>query len=192
MRLRWFVVVANAQNAPSVFDWSAYMAGLAGKANSALDNVTNNAIGIYAYFRDEKPAGTSGGSTSATTWQTRDLNAAVKIYIPGASLSGNRFTLPPGRYYIRAYVPVYIGLYSRAALYDYTHSTYLLYSPSCFTSSSGSGFCLQPIEGEITLSAQTTLELRMWVSAANAAGMGINTSPSGVTEIYSEVRIWKL
>lgn len=165
---------------------------LDGKADISLGNVTGNAVGIYAYFRDEKAAGTDGGSTSTATWQTRDLNTTVKNYIAGASLSGNAVTLPAGKYYIRASVPVYIGVYSRAALYDRTHSKYLMYSPSCFSSSAGYGFCLQPIEGEITLSTTSTLELRMWVSAGNASGMGHNTSPSTVAEIYSELRIWKM
>lgn len=39
VRLRHFVVVASAQNSASVFDWSAYMAALAGKANVDLGNV---------------------------------------------------------------------------------------------------------------------------------------------------------
>ncbi|MBB5143952.1 hypothetical protein [Desulfovibrio intestinalis] len=40
VRLRHFVVLASSQNNASVFDWSAYMAALAGKANVALDNLT--------------------------------------------------------------------------------------------------------------------------------------------------------
>ncbi|MCH5146014.1 hypothetical protein JMF94_13065 [Desulfovibrio sp. UIB00] len=40
IRLRHFVVLASAQNSASVFDWSNYMAGLAGKANLDMDNMT--------------------------------------------------------------------------------------------------------------------------------------------------------
>ena len=39
VRLRHFVVIASAQNNQSVFDWSAYMSALAGKANADLSNV---------------------------------------------------------------------------------------------------------------------------------------------------------
>ena len=39
VRLRHFVVVASAQNNASVFDWSNYMVGLAGKVNTDLSNV---------------------------------------------------------------------------------------------------------------------------------------------------------
>ena len=38
VRLRHFVVLASAQNSASVFDWSNYMTGLAGKANLDIDN----------------------------------------------------------------------------------------------------------------------------------------------------------
>jgi hypothetical protein len=40
VRLRHFVVVASAQNNASVFDWSNYMAGLAGKASIDFNNIT--------------------------------------------------------------------------------------------------------------------------------------------------------
>ena len=40
VRLRHFVVLASAQNSASVFDWSNYMAGLAGKANLDMNNLT--------------------------------------------------------------------------------------------------------------------------------------------------------
>ena len=40
VRLRHFVVLASAQNNQSVFDWSNYMAALAGKANIDLSNIT--------------------------------------------------------------------------------------------------------------------------------------------------------
>lgn len=40
VRWRHFVVLASAQNSASVFDWSNYMAGLAGKVNLDMDNLT--------------------------------------------------------------------------------------------------------------------------------------------------------
>lgn len=43
VRLRHFVVLASAQNNASMFDWSAYMSALAGKANTDLDNISTAA-----------------------------------------------------------------------------------------------------------------------------------------------------
>lgn len=42
IRLRHFVVIASAQNNQSMFDWSNYMAALAGKANTDFSNVDLN------------------------------------------------------------------------------------------------------------------------------------------------------
>ncbi len=49
VRLRHFVVVASAQNNASVFDWSNYMAALAGKANNDLSNLTPVGTTIIAH-----------------------------------------------------------------------------------------------------------------------------------------------
>lgn len=43
VRLRHFVVLASAQNNSSMFDWSNYMAALAGKANNDLSNLAPEA-----------------------------------------------------------------------------------------------------------------------------------------------------
>ena len=46
VRLRHFVVVANAQNNSSVFDWSNYMAALNGKLNADFSNIDLNKANI--------------------------------------------------------------------------------------------------------------------------------------------------
>lgn len=57
VRLRHFVVLASVQNSTSVFDWSNYMAGLAGKANLDMDNLT--AAGSAKIAGYGKPSGRS-------------------------------------------------------------------------------------------------------------------------------------
>ena len=68
VRLRHFVVVASAQNNASVFDWSNYMAGLAGKASIDFNNITltgkANAGKAMAYALDyEHPVTFALGDT---------------------------------------------------------------------------------------------------------------------------------
>ena len=190
VRLRHFVVVASAQNNASVFDWSAYMVALAGKANTDLSNVTGNAMGFYFYAYDQKPNGTSGGTTSAATWMTRDINTVARNFI-GASLASNRITLPAGRYRVTADVPAFAVNSYRAALYDVTHGTYLLLSPSC-ECNNGYGYTIPAhIDDEITLTTTTTLELRMYCDVGRSDGLGI-AGGFGLPERYTEVRIWKM
>lgn len=50
IRLRHFVVLASAQNNASMFDWSNYMAGLAGKANLNMDNLTQAGTTAIAHY----------------------------------------------------------------------------------------------------------------------------------------------
>ena len=192
VRLRHFVVIASAQNAASVFDWSNYMAGLAGKANTNMTNVTGNAIGYYFYARDEKSAGTGGGTNTAGAWMTRDLNTVVKNNI-GASLSSNRITLQPGTYYVEASVPSFCTDFMRGALYDYTNSQYKLYGTSACSGIGDSTVSRSFIRGEITVASAAQFELRMWSNAAyGTRGCGAYVNVAGVNEIYSEIAIWKV
>lgn len=88
VRLRHFVVVANAQTVISSIDWSNYMAGLAGKANIDFDNITltgkSNAGKAMAYALDyEHPVTFALGDTWTYApvgglmvgWVWMDINA---------------------------------------------------------------------------------------------------------------------
>ena len=69
VRLRHFVVLASAQNSASVFDWSNYMAGLAGKANLDMDNLTavgSTKVANYAMPSQRTAAVSVPASTAAT------------------------------------------------------------------------------------------------------------------------------
>ena len=192
IRLRHFVVVASAQNSPSVFDWSAYMAALAGKANADMSNVTGNALGIYLYARDEKASAVNGGAYAGGTWATRDLNKMVTNFIPGASLTNNRIDLPAGRYKVDATIPAYAVNACRAALYNATAAAYLLYSPSERCDYSYNGYMHMRIRGEFTLATASSLEVRMWGQSTYASGMGSASGVNGVPEIYTEVEVWRM
>lgn len=192
VRLRHFVVVASAQNNASVFDWSNYMAALAGKANVDLSNATGNAIGFYFYARDEKPSGTAGGSSSSATWHTRDLNTVVKT-ADWATLASNRITLQPGRYYIRATAPGYAAAGARVALYNVTAGTYFRSGRTEYSGTSYASNIHNSYEDEITLSVPSQIELRMYVTSGYGTyGLGQSMWLASIQEIYSELRIWKL
>ena len=191
VRLRHFIVVASAQNNASVFDWSAYMAALAGKAHVDLSNATGNAINYHLHVCDERPTSSRSGSTTGGAWQTRDLNT-VRVNRIHATLANNRITLLAGRYYVQATMPVYAVNSARAALYNYTTATYLLYSSQLRADANYNGHPLLSLAGEVTLSDTTALELRMWGQSSYADGMGLPCGINGVPEVYSEVHVWKM
>jgi hypothetical protein len=57
------------------------------------------------HVRDEKSAGSDGGTFTAGAWQTRTLNTVITNTISGASLSSNQITLPAGIYDVQARAP---------------------------------------------------------------------------------------
>ena len=90
VRLRHFVVVASAQNNASVFDWSNYMAGLAGKANTALDNIST--AGKSKISTTVLTIGPTLSVMSTTgTWTITGCSIGVPLYIQlqGSTVSNN-------------------------------------------------------------------------------------------------------
>ena len=156
-----------------------------------MSNATGNAINHYLYVCDEKSTGVGGGSTTGGAWQTRNLNT-LRVNRINATLDNSRITLPAGRYYIRAAVPVYAVNAAKAALYNCTSATYPLYSASYYADYDNNVHTMMTLEGEFTLSATSALELRMWVQTSYASGMGRPCNISGVSEVYSEVHVWKM
>lgn len=64
VRLRHFVVLASAQNSASVFDWSNYMAGLAGKLNIDMSNADATKFRVIL----QKAQFATGTYSSGTTY----------------------------------------------------------------------------------------------------------------------------
>ena len=192
VRLRHFVVLASAQNNASVFDWSAYMAALAGKANSDLSNATNNAIKYCFHACDIKSQNTNGGTSASAAWQTRDLNTINENTL-GVVLAGNRFTLTPGTYRIKASVPAFRTTQFCGALYDYTHGQYLIRGTSESSGPDATTSARSFIDGVFTVSATTTFELRMYtLGAVGTWGLGYAVNAASTPEKFSEVQIWKV
>ena len=192
VRLRHFVVVASAQNNASVFDWSAYMAALAGKANSDLSNATNNAIKYCFHACDIKSQNTNGGTSASAAWQTRDLNTINENTL-GVVLAGNRFTLTPGTYRIKASVPAFRTTQFCGALYDYTHGQYIIRGTSESSGPDATTSARSFIDGVFTVSATTTFELRMYtLGAVGTWGLGYAVNAASTPEKFSEVQIWKV
>lgn len=154
-------------------------------------DAVGNAICFYLYARDEKPSGIAGGATTALAWLTRDINT-IKVNRIGASIASNRITLPAGKYYIRANAPSLSANNVRAAIYDYTHTSYVSYGPVAWSSSADNTEVTAFVEDEITLSETTQIELRMFATSTYPSGCGFASSVPGVIEIYSEIRIWKM
>lgn len=144
------------------------------------------------HVQDQKPNGTGGGSTSAGVTATRTLNTVLTNEITGASLSSNRITLPAGDYYIEARAPVFVvGSTSdcrhQAQLYNFSGSTTILKGSS--TNAGGDSSTDSWVIGRFTLGSTQSVEIRHFTENARTFGAA---SSSGLGEVYTDVKIWKV
>jgi len=146
----------------------------------------------WLIVKDEKSAGTNGGTFSNASWQKRDLNTEELNRISGASLSSSQITLPAGTYHIYASAPAYNVSGHKTRLYDTTGSAVLLYGTSEFCTqdtSDNQHTTRSIIDGVFTLSVQSVLELQHRCDASQTDGFGRSASFGSGTEVYSMVRI---
>jgi hypothetical protein len=173
--------IVNADiNASAAID-STKLSGVQGKFESALLHV-----------RDEKSAGTDGGTFTSGSWQTRTLNTSLTNEISGASLSSNQIILPTGTYYINAQAPAYKVNFHKLKLRNITDSSDTLIGYQMFTWDGDENTCNSGVTGRFTISAQKTFEIQHRCSATNSTtgfGRGYNFS---VVEVYTDVQIWKV
>lgn len=146
------------------------------------------------HVRDEKTAGTDGGGFTSGAWQTRTLNTVKTNTITGASLASNQITLPAGTYFVQANAPANSVDYHKAKLYNTTASTDLIIGTNefCGSTSADRGASRSLVNGLITLTTQSVLELQHRCYTTKATN-GFGGGPSfSVVEVYAEVVIWKV
>ena len=145
------------------------------------------------HVRDEKSAGTNGGSGS-TSFTKVTLNTVMTNEISGASISSDVITLPSGTYYIIANV---IGNYCgmlKSKLRNTSDSTDTLIGSTVKPPDQGSdsqGSVDSFVIGRFTIAAQKNFELQRRVDSAytHAGGYAAN---HGVVEVYCQCQIWKV
>ncbi len=144
------------------------------------------------HIRDEKSQNVAGGGITGGSFTTRDLNTIKTNEITGASLSSNTITLPSGTYYIDASAPATEVASHRAKLRNTTDSTDVILGTTEHNRSDNNyAMSRSKICGRFTISAQKNFQLMHRCNATrNTDGLGV---PSNIdTEVYSEVKIWKV
>ncbi|WP_094607722.1 hypothetical protein SPSIL_009160 [Sporomusa silvacetica DSM 10669] len=165
-----------------------------GSANLSI-TTTSNSSPSYAIITDEKTSGTSGGSGTASTWNTRDLNT-IKVDTDSiVTLSSNQFTLQSGTYLIEAVAPVYAAGNNRTRLQNITDSTTIAYGNNCLTSTGTyANGASSTLYAKFTISAAKVFELQHWIQSAagGSSVLGALCGITGVVETYSIVKITKI
>ena len=151
-----------------------------------------NLIQRIAYLSDVKASGTSGGSSSAATNQTRTLNTLVDSTGVVTSLASNQFMLSAGTYQIEASAPSYQADSHRTRIRNITDSTTSLLGTTEYGSGATVVQTVSRLSGEITITSTKTFELQHYTQSTKAStGLGAQAS-SGENEVYAIVKIVKI
>ena len=145
----------------------------------------------YILIRDEKATAAPGGTFTAGSWQTRDLNTIVADIGGHVGLAANQITLAAGTYKVRGHAPAYRVNNHKIKLRNITDSTDVVIGTSEYT---GSGEFMQTrsfLEGRFTIDSSKVFELQhRCVSTSSLLGMGFD-STFGVIEVYGIIELWK-
>lgn len=161
--------------------------------NANLDPTGNPFGANLLHVRNVQPSGTTGAAVNAASFADILLNTAVTNEISGASLSSNNITLPSGTYFVSGVVPFgNTGATARSflvQLYNVTDNAQLLQGQTLLIGS-GAAFPMK-LQGRFTLSGTKSVSVQ---ARSNASGViiGNPATVSGVSEVYTDVLIWKI
>jgi hypothetical protein len=198
--------LANITAAQVAFDDTLLGSG-ATDVQGALDAIATTPgviptpfVDSFYLIRDEKPAGTDGGTAQEAGWYRRDLNAEDINGITGASLNANQITLEDGTYYVEW--QTMFNADADGALGDVRTRIYNIVDGTTEVASMNltvdGGATIQPSQtsmgtGFFTVAGGPKIfELQYNVQyEAPDRGLGKATN-SGIPEIYTILKIWQV
>lgn len=139
-------------------------------------------------LQDQKAQNTSGGSSTAGSWQTRTLNTKVADPAGDCSLSSNQFTLSAGTYRVWAWAPAYASnSRNQLRIQNVTDTATVVLGMNNFGTAYGNALLV----GQFTTGPGKALELQSRCEVALATyGLGVETNWG--TECYSTVMLEKV
>jgi hypothetical protein len=147
----------------------------------------------YCIIRDQKTAGTSGGTFTSGDWRTRTLNDITSYPIgqTDITLSGNIITLDTGVYTIEAICPGNRCGRHTSRIMDNDLNTVLLIGSVVDSTTSQDVTTLSITTGILTVSS--TINIRIEHRCAVSRGTnGLGSASGFQTEVYTQVKIEKI
>lgn len=142
-------------------------------------------------IEERQTQNTHGGTFNGAGWRTRALNTEVIDTGNIASLSGNQVTIPAGTYRVKAFgTSMRVGG-NTLALYNVTDSVYSLIGSTGHSAVSTDGNNESFIDGQITIAATKTFELRHYCNTT-VSTFGFGFAANITTEIYAQLVFEKL
>jgi hypothetical protein len=152
----------------------------------------SSGVGVMAIFKDEKTAGTAGGTPVAATWTKRTLNTTNYNAIPSCTLSSDVISLPAGTYSVTGRTKFYDCFTAFARLRNTTDGTTLVIGTASVNDGGNTEqWCT--LDGVFTLATTKNIELQYYTGSAVTNGLGINISDIGqVSDVFSSLTITKI
>lgn len=149
------------------------------------------------HVQDQRSNGVAGDTpASGANQNTRTLNTVLTNEISGASLGSNQITLPVGTYYIDAWGSCTRNANNKGRLRNVTDASTTLVGSSEFSNGSASTPRQETIEvkihGRFTLPGTKVLEFEHYSTSTVGTRSFGTAATSGDTELYADVRIWKI
>lgn len=144
------------------------------------------------HLQERQTSGTSGGTLTAGSYVTRDLNTAVVNGISGASLASSQFTLPAGTYRLLGMAVAMKIDYNRTQIYNVTDASVTLNGTTEYTNSASLITTKSFVVGTFVIASEKTFELRQRSSSSYATDGRGPPANFSQPEIYADVIIEKV
>jgi len=155
------------------------------------DNFDTAFAKSVAIIADVKAYNVNGGSSSATTWHTRDLNTELDDPENIVTIASNQFTLQAGTYLIEWSAPSYATHRSPTRLQNITDSTTDSEGTSAYNVVDATTISIGA--KVITLTSAKSFEIQHYTTAAVATiGLGVSSNVSGQNSVFTLVKIHKI
>ncbi len=159
-----------------------------GMPTPELGSVLND----YILIEDQKSSGTNGGSSTAGSWQTRDLNTEVHDSGGHASISGNQITLQAGTYRFCISAPAYQPDEHQIKLYNVTDAADVkLGTPEFNDQAAADAQTRSWVKGQFTIASAKVFEVRHQVAVSQTTN-GYGRPASFGVETYTQAEFWKV
>jgi hypothetical protein len=157
------------------------------------DNFDTAFAKSVAIIADVKAYNVNGGSASATTWHTRDLNTELDDPENIVTIASNQFTLQAGTYLIEWAASAYKVNSHSTRLQNITDSVKEAEGTTEYSYSTSTVLSKSTGASVITLASAKAFEIQHHTSAAQATyGFGISSGVSGQNSVFTLVKIHKI
>ena len=143
------------------------------------------------HVQDQKASGTHGGTFTQGAWRTRDLNTEVTDTDSLASVGSNQITLAAGTYYCEASAEAWNTGGHQVRVQDTTGAATLITGLTKDATGTRALNQSGTVAGRFTIAVQSVLELQHYCQTT-AATAGYGVAHSFTTEIYADVRLWRI